>query len=273
MILPPVMGYMITQLSWRTSYALMSVCVFVLGIPAALLLKAPPKSMTVLQENSETTTKNQDEWTLHEAIGTFSFKLLFFIFTALAFCVSIVAAHLVAHVEDMGIAPVPASIVLTSIGGSGILGRIIIGGAADKVGNKIMLGSCLVPLALLMFWLVWAKELRVFYMIAALFGLTYGGALPVIMKMSSEYYGVSSSGTIFGVLLFGATAGGAIGAPLAGYTYDIFGNYAVIFLIGGIVITIASVFILSLKTPVKRKTVKEDERIRVPTIRRLKVQK
>ena len=154
---------------------------------------------------------------------------------------------------------VPAPIVLTLIGGSGILGRIIIGGAADKIGNKIMLGSCLVPLAILMFWLVWAKELWVFYIIAALFGLTYGGALPVIMKMSSEYYGVSSSGTIFGVLLFGATAGGAIGAPLAGYIYDIFGNYAVIFLIGGIVVTVASILSLILKTPAKTKTIKEYE--------------
>ena len=72
-----------------------------------------------------------------------------------------------------------------------------------------------------------------FYVIATPYGLTYGGALPVVIMINTEFFGLSSSGTIFGILICGATTGGAIGAPLAGCIYGVTGGYSIAFLIGG----------------------------------------
>jgi hypothetical protein len=47
--------------------------------------------------------------------------------------------------------------------------------------------------------------------------LTYGGAIPAIIIRSSEFFGISSSGTIVGALICGSTAGAAIGATFAGH--------------------------------------------------------
>jgi len=227
-ILPPFIRYMITEFGWRTSFAIVGLMVCVVGIPAALFLKDPLRNMVYppngkaheARIKSGGMTRPQGDWSMTEAIKTSSFFLLLCIFIALIFGIVTVTSHLVAHVEDIGIDPLRAAYVLTLIGGSGILGRIMIGRACDRMGSKTMLASCMIVQALLLFLLIWAASLWVFYVIAMLFGLTYGGAVPAIIMRNSEFFGISSSGTIFGALICGSTAGAAIGAPFAGYIYD-----------------------------------------------------
>ncbi|OPX33391.1 MAG: hypothetical protein B1H11_12810, partial [Desulfobacteraceae bacterium 4484_190.1] len=100
-----------------------------------------------------------------------------------------------------------------------------------------------------------ATDLVIFYIIAACYGFLYGGTLPIIIKMSSMFFGVSSQGSIFGVLFFGATAGGAIGAPLAGFIYDVTNNYKAAFFIVATVVLLGSLLTFIIKPPDK-KTIK-----------------
>jgi len=260
MILPPLIRYVILEYGWRTSFAVIGIMVFAVGIPAALLLRNPPCDMVYLSNskaheariNNGSMTKSQGDWSITEAIRTSSFHLLLCIFIALIFGVVIITSHLVAHVEDIGIEPLQAAYILTLIGGSGILGRIIIGRACDKIGSKAILASCMIVQALLLFSLIRAENLWAFYVIAMLFGFTYGGALPTIIMINAEFFGISSSGTIFGALLCGSAAGAAIGAPFAGYIYDVTGGYSIAFLIGGIVLAVGSVLSFIIKPPENR---------------------
>ncbi len=259
-ILPPLIRYMITEFGWRASFAGMGIMICVVGIPAALFLRNPPRHM-VHPPNGKShgagiksggITKPQDDWSMTEAIKTSSFHLLLCIFIALIFGIVIVTSHLVAHVEDIGIDPLQAAYVLTLIGGSGILGRVMIGRACDIIGSKTMLASCMIVQALLLFSLIRAESLWAFYVIAALFGLTYGGAVPAIVMRISEFFGIRSSGTILGALLCGSTAGAGIGAPFAGYIYDVTGGYAIAFLTGGIVLTVGAILSFIVKPPEKK---------------------
>ena len=263
-ILPPLIRYAITEFGWRATFTIMGMMVCVVGIPAALFLRNPPRNMVYLPNgkthgdriNNGSMTKPQGDWSVTEAIKTSSFYLLLCIFIALIFGIVIITSHLVAHVEDIGIDPLLAAYVLTLIGGSGILGRIMIGRACDIIGSKIMLVSCLIVQALLLFALIRTESLWAFYVIATLFGLTYGGAVPAIIMRNAEFFGISSSGTIFGALICGSTAGAAIGAPFAGYIYDVTGGYAIAFLTGGIVLTAGSFLSFIVKPP--KKSVSEE---------------
>ena len=259
MILPPLMRYMITEYGWRTSFAVMGIMVCTVGIPAALSLRNPPCNMVYLPNgkaheariNNGRMTKSQGDWSVTDAIKTSSFHFLLCVFITLIFGIVIITTHLVAHVEDIGIEPLRAAYILTLIGGGGILGRIIIGRACDKIGSKAMLASCMIVQALLLFSLIRAESLWAFYVIAMLFGFTYGGAVPAIIMINSEFFGISSSGTIFGALFCGSTAGAAIGAPFAGYIYDVTGGYSTAFLIGGIALAVGSFLSFIIKPPKK----------------------
>lgn len=109
------------------------------------------------------------------------------------------------------------------------MGRIIIGRACDKIGSKAMLALCMIVQALLLFSLIRAESLWAFYMIAMLFGFTYEGAVPAIIMINSEFFGISSSE----------------------YIYDVTGGYSVAFLIGGMVLTVGFVLSFIIKLPKK----------------------
>ena len=257
MIIPPLIRYMINIYGWRESFIIVGAIIFFIGVPSALLLSHPddntdPQSgrhIKSIKKKNKNNSNRQNEWVVTEAIRTSAFQLLLLIFMFLLFGIGILLSHLIAHVDDLGIDPMKGAFLFTLIGGGGIVGRVIIGGIADRTGWSVMLGWCLMLQALLFFCLIWADKIWEFYIIAVMYGLTYGGTLPVILLMISGFFGVGSGGAIFGILLFGATAGGAFGAPLAGFIFDVTRSYAAAFFIGGIVLTGAAILSFIIKPP------------------------
>ncbi len=257
MIYPPLIRYLISSYGWRTAFVIMGIIIGIIGLPAALLLKHPPKNSAAYAGKDALTTKKerivmpdcQTDMSARKAIITRPFLMLLYIFMTLLFGISTIMAHLVAHVEDSGFEPMKAAFVITLIGAGGIIGRIVIGGAADRFGSKLTLSTCLAAQMLLFFMLIPAKQLRTFYLIGACYGLSYGGSIPNIIILNSKFFGTYSAGKIFGILFFGAMLGGAVGAPFTGYIYDITDEYSIAFFIGGILILTAYVLSIMIKPP------------------------
>mgnify|MGYP003681954177 CR=1 FL=1 len=203
----------------------------------------------IQKENNKLIIK---DYRLKETVKTPVFMLLLCIFITLIFGLTIVPTHLVAHMDDMGFGHIQAAFVLTLIGGSGIIGRITIGGAADRYNSKNLLPASLMLQAILLFSQIRANNLQGLYIVATLYGLGYGGTLPLIIKKNIDFFGTAYSGTIFGVLIFGGTSAGAIGAPYAGYIYDKTGYYSAAFLTGGIILSAGAILSILLKRPKKQ---------------------
>jgi len=180
MVFPPLMKNMITLYGWRMSFLFIGVIVFVIGIPAALFLSHPRieedfSSSGAIGKgipNSVGGAETQVDRTVWESLGTGLFWLLLSLFIAQVFVVSMVTTHLVAHIEDIGVEPILAAGVLTLIGGGGILGRVIMGGFADKVTNKELLFFCIISLMFLLFGLNYVRSLWVFYLFSFCFGFS-----------------------------------------------------------------------------------------------------
>lgn len=241
--LPPLLKLLINDIGWRDSLLVLGAITCVLGIVAAFYLKNPPNA-----------TDSKNEISTKKAIRTQSFWFLLCVFACLVFGTNMIMQHLEPHVEDSGIGDIPASLVITVIGISGICGRILSGYTSDKIGNKITATACLGLQVIVFFWLFKADQLWAFYVIAMLYGLGYGGTLPLIVKMSSEFFGTMSGGTIFGVLLAGASVGGAAGVFSTGIIHDATDEYFWAFFIAGTVIVFASIINLILKPPENSQT-------------------
>ena len=253
-IFPPFTRYLITIYGWRNSLVIIGLFIAVAGFPVTMLFREPSVKISETPDNSIQNENNEitgKDYRLKEAAGTSSFMFLLCIFITLIFGLTIVTTHLVAHLDDMGFGAIQAAFVLTLIGGSGIIGRIAMGGAADRYNSKNLLPVSLMLQALLLFSLIWVNNLQGFYIVAALYGLGYGGTLPLIIKKNIDFFGTACSGTIFGVLIFGGTSAGAIGAPYAGYIYDKTGDYSAAFLTGGIVLLAGVILSLVLNPPRK----------------------
>jgi len=159
--------------------------------------------------------------------------------------------HVVAYATDMGISPLAAATIMSLIGVASLTGKIVSGGISDKIGNKNALLASLALQSVMMFWLIWSKELSMFYIFAFLYGLSYGGVVPQFPVLTGKFFGLAKIGVIFGLANSGALFGNAAGPALAGYIFDASQSYKVAFLIGGLSVILSMLLSMFLKRPSK----------------------
>jgi MFS family permease len=112
----------------------------------------------------------------------------------------------------------------------GMLGKIANGLMADKVGAKWAIAGFLGLQAAMIPFFLEAQHVLSFYSWAILFGIGYGGPMPVYAMLFHEYFGTRAIGGILGVFFMVASLGMGAGSMMGGMLYNVFGSYAVPFL-------------------------------------------
>jgi len=129
------------------------------------------------------------------------------------------------------------------------VGKIVIGGASDRIGSKLSLITVFVIMSAALFWLPAAKGLWMFYLFAVIFGFGYGGAVSLQSPPVYEIFGLKAHGAILGVVVFSATIGGGIGSLVVGRIFDITGNYQLAFLVCAVLSIIGLILASILRFP------------------------
>ena len=251
LVIPLVASMLIAAYGWRNSYIVLGAMAMVLLISIGQLLRRDPAGMGLLPDgNRETQTESSEPIEtgvyLHEAIRTRQFWTICLAYFATMFCLLIIMVHIVPHATDIGVSSTIAAGILSTIGGISMAGRFVIGIAIDRIGNKPSMIICLILLISALLWLELAGELWMLYLFAVVYGFGHGGLLTVISPIVAEYFGLRSHGALFGIVFFSSMVGGAVGPVIAGYIFDITGNYSLAFWICAAVGTIALGLILSL---------------------------
>lgn len=236
MIMPPVASWLISNYGWRTSYAVIGLMVLVVVIAAAQFLKRAPSQIQQLpygqsEVQKESTSLEAGGLTLQEAIRTRYFWLLCVTFFGFGAFLQAVMVHIVPHATGLEIPATTAANIFIAIGGLSVVGRIVMGSASDRIGNRTALLIGLVLTTAVLAWLLVAKEMWMFYLFAAVFGFAYGGLVSVQSPLVAELFGMRSHGVIFGSIVFVVTIGGAVGPVMAGRIFDVSGSYNSAFLI------------------------------------------
>jgi MFS family permease len=79
-----------------------------------------------------------------------------------------------------------------------------------------------------------------------LFGVGYGGVNTSRVSLVREYFGRSNFGTIFGLLTGVSTIGSILGPYLAGWVYDSWSSYQVIWFIFAAFPIIVAIFVFNI---------------------------
>jgi len=143
----------------------------------------------------------------------------------LGFALMIVAVHMVPYLHDRGATLEDASLALTIYGVSAIVGRLLFGATADRVGTRSTFWFCSVTQALSLTAVLTGASIWLLYLLIMGFGL--GAA--AMAKGASEVFGLRAIGAIIGIVGFGWRLGAALGPAAAGFIYDATGSYTVAF--------------------------------------------
>lgn len=228
-LIGPLSQVLIDQFGWRTAMFGLAFLSWGVLLPAALLLKPAPKT-TPADAAAVPAASETSNLTVRQAFRTPQFMAL-----ALANCACCAAHsgpifHMVSYATLCGLPSMTAVSIFGTAGFAGLGGRLVFGLAADRIGARQVLIGGLVLQATAISLYPLARDAASLYGLAVLFGLSYGGVMPLYALLVREYFSDRIMGTMFGAVSMAATFGMALGPVVGGWLFDRFGAYAWLYL-------------------------------------------
>lgn len=261
----PLLGQAIQNLGWREAAMLAGAIVFVVGMPAALVMRHRPEQYGYLPDGDAAPVSQalsrghgqgerdggpaEENFTVREALATRAFWILTFSFTLRIMVSGAVALHLAPLLQDMGMTTAEAAGVLSALAIISILGRFGIGWLGDLVDKRLIYLIGLGTMTLGLLALAFAEELWQVALFVALYAPSYGGLASLMFAIRGEYFGRRAFATIGGAMGPVTTVGTITGPLLAGYAFDTTGSYRLAMLAFAASTVVAILLVFFLKRP------------------------
>jgi predicted MFS family arabinose efflux permease len=234
----PFASWLIAAYDWRTAMLVIGIAAWALLIPAAFLVRPAPEPAEA--DTASGTGAPETQWTVAQALRTPQFITLALAHFACCAAHSGPIFHMVSYAMICGIAPLTAVTVYSLAGFSGLGGRLLLGVLADRFGAKhILVGGLFVQAMSVAAYLA-VGQLGEFYALSVIFGLAYGGVMPLYAVLVREYFGARIMGSVFGAVSAFASLGMALGPLAGGWVFDTFQAYNWLY-VGSFAIGIAAV--------------------------------
>jgi len=229
MTMSPLAAWLVQGHDWRTSLQIIAALVAVIMVPVALLVRRPP-ALAQAASAAEQGTAHEPSLSVGQAMRSAPFLIL--VLTSFLSCATHSGPifHTVSYAVTCGI-PLMAAVSIYSLEGlAGMGGRLVFGLLGDRFGAARVLVLALLAQAIVVLGYVYARELRSFYTVAALFGFTYAGVMPLFAVIARENFPLRMMGTVIGGTTMASSLGMALGPVLGGLIYDTFSSYAWLFI-------------------------------------------
>jgi MFS transporter, OFA family, oxalate/formate antiporter len=248
-LLVPVTSLMISHWGWSTAYIGLAVITALLVIPPVQLF-LPATSSTATHDPAPAKQPAEQhtgtDWTVKQALTTSAFWLLFIARTLASMGNQIIVTHQIAYAVDIGFTKVFAASIFGLMGVISIGGRIWFGYLADVRRREIVFTWVQVISAVGILALLVMRDTSLpwlLYIYAVCYGLGQGSRALVLAAISADIFHGKHFGAIFGYFTFSIGIGGAVGAWLGGFLFDVTHSYVFPFWVS-LACLVVSVFIV-----------------------------
>ncbi len=232
-LLVPVTQLMIDKWGWSPAYIGLAAITSLLVIPPVLYFLPrdfQPGGPQAPEPISGAEKPLATDWTVKGALTNRAFWLLFIARTLASLGNQIIVTHQIAHAVDVGYAKVFAASMFGLMGVISIGGRILFGYLADVMNRQMVFTWVQIISSFGIFALLSIHDTSMpwlLYTYAVCYGLGQGSRALVLSAISADIFHGKHFGAIFGYFTFSIGLGGAIGAWLGGYLFDISHSYAI----------------------------------------------
>jgi MFS family permease len=192
-------------------------------------------------------------YTLREAVATYAFWSVYASVTLGFASYALLLVHLVPYATDQGIDPAGAVGAVALIGMGALLGRMALGTVSDRIGRRWTLRLAYVVNALAIGGLMVGLNLQLLYIIAFTVGFFGIGGSVVLGPLFGEMFGQLHLGKILGAFMTCGALAGFVGPFMAGYLFDLTGNYSAAVLGAAGIATGGAVLAFLIRPPGRRR--------------------
>lgn len=270
----PISQYLISSFGWRSAYLILAglslvgiaphAALLQLGRPEQLGLKPDGRAAEVSATPSTKIARKRElvvvdrkwasyPWTISSALRTARFWLLLANLLLSVLTNQMLWVHQVAYLVDTGYDKMLAASVAGFAGLVSMPGKIFWGMVADRLGRELTFTLGIATMLLAIGLLVLTGFVQAVWLVvvfAVTFALGYAINAPLTPSAAADIFAGRRFGSIYGLLNVGMGLGGAFGAWLAGYVFDVTGSYVVAFALAAVCST-ASVLCMWLAAPRK----------------------
>jgi MFS family permease len=235
--LVPVFSDMVLTSGWRTTSLWIAGLSLAVNLPLAFgVIRGNPESLGLEPYGASVRDgaygpPAPDGLTLSEAMRTRSLWLFAVVMFVCGCADFLVTTHLVAMVTDYGVSPEAGANMLAWLGLLSLGGVLVVGPAADAIGNKFPIAATFAFRILLFAILFSFKGTASFWVFSLGFGFTFLITAPLTPTLLAKLYGVSHLGFISGFIVMAHTLGGGLWAYVSGVIFDQTGSYDVALMI------------------------------------------
>ncbi|MFN0029365.1 MAG: MFS transporter [Acidimicrobiales bacterium] len=211
-LIVPLARWLIDEHGWRRAYEVLAL-ICVVALVAAAAAAAPPPNRALMGRPS---------WQrVREAAAAGPFLQAYVGGLLLSAALFVPLVYLVRYATDHGISKRDAALLLSVLGLSNIVSRLVTTALAGRIGAVRMYLGCFAMLPVgLALWLAAGSSYLALAGFAAVLGISHGGYVALSPEVTAELFGVANLGTVLGALW---TAGGVAGLAspvLAGLLID-----------------------------------------------------
>jgi len=247
-LIPPLTEWMIQHHGWRSGFLLLG-GIAILGFPlTALMVRNRPEAAIVHSER-----RVETGMTVAGALGTTAFWILAVITILSAFSENGLVTNLASILTQHGVLAATAALALSIRGGAGIIGRLGIGFAIDRVSPERIQSLVLALAAAGTLILAFAGSGWAALLGAAVLGVGLGSEADVEPYLLARYFGRRHFSVLYGLTWTAYAIGGATGPLWIGHLYDRAEAYLPRFIVYLAAVAFGAV-ILSLFLPADRKS-------------------
>lgn len=238
-IIVPLLSKSIMLYGWKTTAIFSGLAFWIVGIPATLIFRNYPEDMGLLPDgvpevelDSETVVALEDEpkLTTREALQSGVFRRLLLAESLRTFLLASIVLHEIPHLVNLGIDEVTAAGILGLMISISIPGRLIFGFLGDYFEKRKLLAVTMILQGIGVLIFAYASNIAHVYAFVAIYGLTYGGCIPLLMAFRGDLFGRKKFAQMSGIMSPFRTIGNVVGPVFAGYLFDLTGSYKIAFI-------------------------------------------
>jgi len=230
---PVVAAAVANGYDWRVLYFCFAAICIVIGLVAVSFLVADPRLRGLtpdgLVDDAAEPAHGQAVAGLAfgEVLRDRQFYLIYFSSFGAAVLSFMAFVHLPQQLVESGRDPLQAATIVSVIGLFSLAARLGGGAWADRIGRVAMIRVALA--IMLLTSVLWAANpwgADVFYVVAALFGITYGLSIALLPTVIADSFGNKEISRIIGVIYTSFALASFVGPTVAGLLHDRYGNYS-----------------------------------------------
>jgi MFS family permease len=217
---------------WRSLYLGFALICFSIGLFAVCVLVADPGERGLNPDGAldAVTPPCRDQpvtgFSLTQAVRDRQFFLLYFSSFGAAVLSFMAFVHLPQHMAEVDGDKMHAAAIISVIGLTSLVARLGGGSWADAIGRVVVVRIALSLLVLTS--ILWATNpwgAGVFFVVAALFGVTYGLCIALLPAVIADCFGNQEISRIIGAIYTCFALAALLGPTTAGLLRDRYGNY------------------------------------------------